>query len=177
MAKGGPEHIAPFACGAECGSPPPFEPSESRDSRPGHTVPARHRFQRTPRPPTRSRPPATRRRTWGGGKLDEWRGAGGGADDSDGGAADTRGSAVMRREERGGTVVAAWMSALLSSSSRAVSTWPLAADTLRAVTPACGHARRGVGRRARDRGVGGRQGSWRARTPAARACPCMGVCV
>ena len=83
-------------------APHPASPPESRDSRPGRTVPARHRFQRTSRPPTRSRPPATRRRTWGGGKLDEWRGAGGGAGDSDRGAADTRGSAVMPREERGG---------------------------------------------------------------------------
>ena len=71
---------------------------------------------------------------------------------------------------REGPLSAAWMSALLSSSSRAVSRWPFWADTIRAVLPSCGHARRGGGRRARDRGVGGRQGSW-------RACAYMSACV
>ena len=57
-------------------------------------------------------------------------------------------------------MVAAWMSALLSSSSRAVSRWPFPADWIRAVRPSCGHAGRGVGRRARDHAAGGRQGIW-----------------
>jgi hypothetical protein len=42
-----------------------------------------------------------------------------------------------------GTLLALCMSALLSSSSRATSTWPLQADTIRAVQPSCTRGRYG----------------------------------